>query len=91
MVISTNNTRILNYVFRKLYHAIIINNCNRYSSILNKQKIDIVMVDDNFKILSIKRKMNENTIYENKNASKVVLLPLGMFDDLVVDDYFTVE
>lgn len=87
IVTNTNNVKILSYKFQKLYYAIIINNCNHYSSILNKQRIDVVMTDNEFKILSIKREMHENTVYENKCADKTILLPLGTFHDLKVGDY----
>ena len=82
MVTTTTNKNILRYHFQKLYYAIIINNCNRYSSIANKQRIDIVMTDDNLNILSFKREMHENTFYENKKATKTILLPLNYFEKL---------
>lgn len=90
-VTTTNNINILKYRFQKLYYAIIINNCNRYSSILNKQRIDVVMVDDKYRVLSIKRTMHENTIYEDEDASKTILLPLGTFSSLRKNDYFSIE
>lgn len=90
MVTITNNKKILNYKFQKLYYAIIIKNCNKYSSILNKQRIDVVMTDDEFKVLSVKRGMHENTIYENKTANNVILLPLNTFDNLKIGDYLLV-
>ena len=90
VVTTTSNIKILNYKFQKLYYAIIINNCNHYSSILNKQRIDVVFVDNKFKVLSIKRGMHENTVYENKDADKAILLPLGTFSTLKVDDYLIV-
>lgn len=91
MATSTNNLKILKYKFQKLYYAIIINNCSRYSSILNKQRIDVVMVDSNYNVLSIKRDMHENTVYENIDATITILLPLGSFPNLKVDDRLIVE
>lgn len=91
MVTFTNNAKILNYKFQKLYYAIIINNCNKYSSILNKQKIDVIMVDEEFKVLSIKRNMHENTIYECLSASKTILLPLDTFKEIQIGDSLIVE
>ena len=79
------------YKFQKLYYAIIISNSNRYSSILNKQRIDIVMVDNELKVLSIKRDMHENTVYEDKRADKIILLPLGVFKGLQINDRLIVE
>lgn len=87
MITSTTNPNLLKYHFQKLYYAIIIKNCNRYSSIANKQKIDVVMTDDNFKILYIKRNMHENTFIEEKNATTTILLPLGTFKNLKIGDY----
>ena len=86
MVTITNNKKILCYKFQKLYYAIIIENCNCYSSILNKQRIDVLMVDSNLKVLSIKRNMHENTIFEDKNAIKTILLPIGTFLNLKIND-----
>lgn len=91
MVTTTTNKKILRYHFQKLYYAIIINNCNRYSSIANKQRIDIVMTDDNLNILSFKREMHENTFYENKKATKTILLPLNYFEKLEEKTNFILE
>ena len=91
MVTETTNQNILKYHFQKLYYAIIIKNCNRYSSIANKQRIDVVMADDNLNILSFKREMHENTFYENKLATTVILLPLNTFEDLKENTSFSLE
>lgn len=90
MITKTNNIKILSYKFQKLYYAILINNCNSYSSILNKQRIDVVMVDDKYKVLSIKREMHENTIFEDKRASNIILLPLNTFKDLKENEYLSI-
>ena len=87
-VTTTHNKNILKYHFQKLYYAIIIYNCNRYSSIANKQRIDIAMTDDNLNILSIKKDMHENTVYENKEATTTVLLPLNIFDNIDINTNF---
>lgn len=91
MVTTTHNKNILKYRFQKLYYAIIIYNCNRYSSIANKQRIDVVMTDDNLNILSVKRKMHENTVYENKNATTTILLPIDYYQELEENTNFTIE
>lgn len=87
MITSTTNPNLLKYHFQKLYYAIMIKKCNRYSSISNKQRIDVVMTDDNLKILYIKRNMHENTFIEEKNATNTILLPLGTFKNLKIGDY----
>ncbi len=87
-VTTTHNKSILKYHFQKLYYAIIIYNCNRYSSIANKQRVDIVMTDDNLKILSIKKEMHENTVYENIEATTTILLPLNKFNNLETNTKF---
>ena len=81
-VTTTHNKNILKFHFQKLYYAIIIYNCNSYSSIANKQRIDIVMTDNDLNILSIKRNMHENTIYKNENATTTIILPINTFSDL---------
>ena len=89
-VTTTNNKNIMRYKFPKLYYAIIINNCNSYSSIASKQRIDVVMIDDNLNILSYKLGMHENTIFKNKNATKTILLPLNSFDNFIVTFFFLI-
>lgn len=91
MVTTTNNPLIMRYRFQKLYYAIIINDCNRYSSIASKQRTDIVMTDDNLNILSFKFEMHENTVYENKKATKTILLPLNTFSNLEIKTNFTLK
>ena len=78
----TNNKGIMRYKFQKLYYAIIIKNCNRYSSIASKQRVDVIMTDNQYKILSINKEMHENTVYENKEATKTIILPLNYYKDL---------
>ena len=90
-VTTTNNKNIMRYKFPKLYYAIIINNCNSYSSIASKQRIDVVMIDDDLNILSYKLEMHENTIFENKKATKTILLPLNSFDNLEKNTSFKLE
>ena len=90
-VTTTNNNMIMRYKYQKLYYAIIINNCNRYSSIGSKQRIDIAMTDDKFNILSFKKEMHENTVYENKEATKVILLPLDIFSNIKINTCFKLE
>ncbi len=89
-VTTTDNKTIMRYKYQKLYYAIIINNCNNYSSISSKQKIDLVMTDNNLKILSIKQEMHENTIYKNNKASKTIILPPDTFN-LKTNTYFTIK
>ena len=91
MVTETTNKDILKYHFQKLYYAIIIKNCNRYSSIANKQRVDIAMTDNNLNILSFKKAMHENTFYENKDATTTILLPLNCFKDLKENTKFLLE
>ena len=91
MVTQTNNKNILKYHFQKINYAIIIKNCNRYSSIANKQRIDIVMTDNQLNILSFKREMHENTFYEEKNATTTILLHLNYFDNLEENKNFILD
>ena len=90
-VTTTTNKTIIKYKIQKLYYAIIIKNCNRYSSIANKQRVDVVMTDDNLVILSIKLDMHENTFVENTNATTTILLPLNGIKNLEVGQKFTLE
>lgn len=91
MATSTTNPKLLKYHFQKLYYAIIIKNCNRYSSIANKQRIDVVMTDDNLKVLYIKRDMHENTFIEEKAATTTILLPLGTFKNIKIGDFLQLK
>ena len=90
-VTTTTNKTIIKYRFQKLYYAIIIKDCNRYSSIANKQRVDVAMTDDNLTILSYKRDMHENTFVENADATTTILLPLNSIPDLEVGQKFTLE
>ena len=90
-VTTTTNKLIMKYHFQKLYYAIIIKNCNRYSSIGNKQRIDAIMTDDNLNILSIKKEMHENTVFENTNATTTILLPTESIKNLEVGQKFILE
>ena len=90
-VTTTTNKTIIKYKIQKLYYAIIIKNCNLYSSIANKQRVDVVMTDDNLVILSIKLDMHENTFVENTNATTTILLPLNGIKNLEVGQKFTLE
>ena len=91
MATETTNKTILKFHFQKLYYAIIIKNCNRYSSIANKQRIDVDLTDDDLNILSIKKEMHENTFFEDKQATTAILLPLNYFSDLEKKNKFKIE
>lgn len=87
-VTQTTNSLIMRYKFQKLYYAIIIHNCNRYSSIASKQRVDIVMTDENLNILSYLKEMHENTVFEDKNAKITILLPLNTINQLELNTSF---
>ena len=87
-ITATTNKNILKYHFQKLYYAIMIKNCNRYSSIGNKQRLDVVMTDDNLNILSYKKGMHENTVFSNEDATMTILLPLNSFPTLEIGQTF---
>lgn len=90
-VTTTTNKTIIKYRFQKLYYAIIIKNCNRYSSIANKQRVDAIMTDDNLTILSIKFDMHENTFVENTDATTTILLPPNSIQNIEVGQKFILE
>ena len=90
-VTTTTNNKLMRYKYQKLYYAIIIKDCNKYSSIGNKQRIDIAMTDENLKILSFQYDMHENTVYENKKASTTIILPKNTYNNLKINTYFTTE
>jgi len=90
-VTTTTNKTIMKYRFQKLYYAIIIKDCNRYSSIANKQRVDVIMTDDKLKILSIKHDMHENTFFENSEANTTILLPVGSIKNLEIGQKFILE
>lgn len=90
-VTTTTNKTIMKYHFQKLYYAIIIKNCNRYSSIANKQRVDIVMTDDDLTILSYKKEMHENTVFTNEKATTTILLPLNIISDLQEGQKFQLD
>lgn len=91
MITETKNPTILKYHFQKLYYAILIRGCNRYSSIGNKQRIDVAMLDDKLNILSFKKEMHENTVFQNEEATNVILLPLNSLEDLEVNTSMKIE
>jgi hypothetical protein len=90
-VTTTSNQNILKYHFQKLYYAIIVKNCNRYSTIAHKQRIDVVLTDDNLNIVSFKKDMHENTFYENKSATTAIILPPNYFKNIEVNTNFILK
>ena len=90
-VTNTHNDKLMRFKHQKLYYAIIIKECNRYSSIGNKQRIDIAMTDDNLNILSFLYDMHENTVFENKKATTTIIIPKNTFNNLEINTNFTTE
>lgn len=90
-VTTTTNKTILKFHFQKLYYAIMIKDCNRYSSIGNKQRVDVVMTDDNLTILSIKKEMHENTVFATEEATTTILLPPNSFPNLEIGQTFKLD
>ena len=90
-VTTTKNKDILKYQFQKLYYAIIVKNCNRYSTIAHKQRVDVVLTDDNLCIVSFKKDMHENTFYEDKSATTAIVLPPDYFKDIEINKKFILK
>lgn len=91
MVTETRNPYILKYHFQKLYYAILIRDCNRYSSIGNKQRVDVLMTDDSLNILTYKKEMHENTVIANEKATNTILLPLNTFEGIIINTNLELE
>ena len=90
-VTQTHNNKIMQYKFPKLRHAIIIYDCNSYSSIGSKQRYDMALTDDDFHIITICQEMHENTIQRDNRAKHTILVPLGTFDDLEINTKFSLK
>ena len=90
-VTQTHNNQIMRYKFPKLRNAIIIYDCNSYSSVGSKQRIDMVLTDDNFNIISICKEMHENTIQIDSRAKHTILMPLNTFEELELNTRFSLK
>ena len=87
-VTQTHNEGIMKYKFPKLRYAIIIYDCNAYSSVFSKQRIDMALTDDNFNIVLYRYGMHENTIQSHDKAKHTILMPLNTFDNLELHTRF---
>ena len=90
-VTQCHNDGIMRYKFPKLRNAIIIYDCNSYSSIASKQRVDLVLVDDNFHIVLFRYDMHENTVQSDDRAKHTILLPLGTFDNFELNTRFSLK
>ena len=90
-VTQTHNKSIMRYRFPKLRNAIIIYNCNSYSSIGSKQRVDMALTDDNFNIVLYRYAMHENTIQTDERAKHTILIPLNTFTNLEKDTKFSLK
>ena len=90
-VTQSHNDKIMRYKFPKLRHAIIIYDCNSYSSIASKQRIDLALVDDNFHIILFRYGMHENTIQKDNRAKHTIIMPLGTFNNLEINTKFSLK
>lgn len=90
-VTQTHNNRIMQYKIPKLRHAIIIYDCNAYSSIGSKQRYDMALTDDNFHIVLYRHGMHENTIQRDNRAKHTILVPLDTFNDLELNTRFSLK
>jgi len=88
---QTHNELIMQYKFPKLRNAIIIYDCNTYSSILSKQRVDIALVDDKLNIITYRYSMHENTILKDEKAKHTILIPLNTFNNLEENTRFTLK
>jgi len=89
--VETGIETFLRYKAEKLYYAVILRNRNRFSTILSLQIIDVMVLDDDYKIISFKHNMKPNTVYEDKNGSIVVVLPPNYYEDIEVGDKIIIE
>lgn len=90
-VTQTHNKKIMYYKIPKLRNAIIIYDCNAYSSIGSKQRVDIALTDDNFNIITFCQEMHENTIQIDNRAKHTILIPLNAFEELELNTRFSLK
>jgi len=84
--VETGIETFLRYKVQKIYYAVLMRNKNRFSTILSLQNIDIMILDDEYKILSYKHNMKPNTVFEDKNGSIVIILPPNYYENIEIGD-----
>lgn len=78
--VYSENKKPLYLRHEKLYFGVVINECNRYSSLKVLYKTDAALVNDDYEIVEISKGMHPNTYIENEKATRAILLPLNYFD-----------
>lgn len=86
----TYEQKPMKYRYEKLYFGIIINDCNRYSSLNSLQYTDVCLVDEDYKILELKKNMHPNTYIECDEAVMAIITPKDYFD-IEKDKYFKIN
>lgn len=81
--------RFLGYMFRKKPHheAILFNPCNSIHTFFMKFKIDVLFIDENFKVINkIENLEKGKVIMPQKGVTKVIEGRVGLFKNINVGD-----
>ena len=83
-IIDCNNfySRLKGFMFKKkIDYALLFNRCNSIHTFFMKSNIDVIMCDNDNKIIYHYNNLSKNKIiWPKKNVYKTIELPVGFFD-----------
>lgn len=75
------------FMKKKLDYALYFPKCNSIHTFFCRQNIDIIMTDDNNKIIYFKKNVTKNKIIINKKAKNTYETPNNYFNNLKINTY----
>jgi len=76
---------------KEINYGIIFPNCNCIHTFFMKDKIDVLMLDKNFRIKYYYLKVPKNKIIYHKGIKTIVELPKNTLQNIKINDYIKIE
>lgn len=78
------------FLKKKLNYALLFPKCNSIHTFFCFQKIDVIIIDKNNKIIYFKKNIGKNKIIINKNGYSTLETPNNYFNDLEIGKYLEI-
>ena len=75
---------------KNITNGIYFPKCNSIHTFFMKEKIDVIMIDKNYKILLIKKNVKRNKIIYKKEAYYTIELPFNTINNLNINETLTI-
>lgn len=93
IICNTFFKRLCGIMFKKkrISYALFFPKCNSIHTFFCYQNIDVIMTDENSKIIYYERNVGKNRIISNRKSRNTIETPSNYFKNIIINDILKIE